>query len=165
MGNLSAWFGVPWRFVPAQAVLFVFVWIAGVHVIATPNNEQIGFLEAGLSSRVYIAWNILILVSPCLVAISYMLIRYSRGHFRVAGFWVRLGGDFGVMSALSALIWTRIAVLTATPDDRVGDSPLFSLISLSGVTVFTAMLIVRDIGAIVLLERLATRLEKERNAE
>lgn len=155
--KVSAWFVAPWRLVPAQPVLYLFIWIAGLHVIATPNNTQIGFSEAGLDERVYHWWNALILASPVMVAAAYVLIFHTHGHLRIAGLWVRLGGDVGVVSALAALIWTRILILAPGPN-QIGDS-LFSLIALTGVTVFVAMLVVRDVGAIILLGRLSRRLQ------
>lgn len=155
--KVSAWFVAPWRVVPAQPVLYLFIWIAGLHVIATPNNTQIGFSEAGLDERVYHWWNALILASPVMVAAAYVLIFHTHGHLRIAGLWVRLGGDVGVVSALAALIWTRILILAPEPN-QIGDGLLFSLIALTGVTVFVAMLVVRDVGAIILLERLSRRL-------
>lgn len=159
-GRIYQWFAHPWQVVPAQAVLFTFLFIAGVHVVATPNNTSIGFDAAGLSTHTYQWWNLLILTSPIMVAASYLLIRYGRAYGRLTGFWLRLGGDLGMTAALATIIATRIAVLT--PDGVPGDSPLFSMITLSGMNMWCLMLVVRDIGAIVTLERLASHIHAAR---
>jgi len=150
---MAEWFTKPWRIVPAQAVLYVFLWIAGIHVIVTPFNEEIGFELAGLHPGTYYWWNALVLISPVMVAAAYALIRHGRGSVRMFGFWLRLGGDLGVLAALTALIATRVHVLGDS--GPLGDSPLFGLITLTGLNVFVGMLIVRDIGALVVIERLA----------
>lgn len=155
-GWIEEWFDAPWRIVPAEPILFLFLWIGGVHVIATTDNNRIEFVDAGLSEYVYLAWNILILLSPIMVAVAWLLITFKAGRWMVFGFWLRLGGDTGILCALAALIATRIAVIEAP----IGDSPLFGLITLGGFAVFIACLVVRDIGALVLLERLTSRLRR-----
>lgn len=154
-GRIYQWFAHPWQAVPAQGALFAFLFIAGVHVIVTPNNTSIGFEAAGLSTATYMWWNILILSSPVMVAASYLLIKYGLGYARLTGFWLRLGGDLGMTAALAVIIATRAAVLSPI---GVGDSPLFSMVTLTGLTMWCAMLVVRDIGAIITLERLANRI-------
>lgn len=161
-GKLYQWFAYPWRVVPAQAVLFTFLFIAGVHVVATPNNTSIGFELAGLSTGTYHWWNALILTSPMLVGIAYVLIRFGQGYCRLVGFWLRLGGDLGMVSALTVIITTRVAVLSA---DGVGDSPLFAMIALAGVTTWCVMLVARDVGAIVTLEQLASKIHSATKQE
>jgi hypothetical protein len=151
--RISKWFATPWRVVPAQAVIYTFLFIAAVHVIVTTSNEQIGFREAGLGAATYYWWNVLILLGPAMTGVAYLLIRHASGHLTVWGLWLRLGGDLSVLATLTALIATWIMVLTDV--GPLGDSPLFALIALSGLTVFTGMLVVRDIGALIVLERIA----------
>lgn len=156
--RITDWFATPWRVVPAQAVLYTFLWIAGVHVIVTPKNEQIGFREAGLGAATYYWWNALVLLGPVMVGAAYLMICKLHGLYRMAGFWIRLGGDLSVLAALTALVLTRVLVLG--DNGPLGDSPLFALITLTGTGVFVTMLVVRDIGALVVLERLATFLHE-----
>lgn len=159
--RIAKWFATPWRVVPAQAVLYTFLWIAAIHVIVTPANEQIGFREAGFGTTMYYWWNALVLLGPTMTGLAYVLIWHTRGHLRVAGFWIRLGGDLAVLASLTALVVTRVMVLSG--DTPMGDSPLFALISLTGFAVFTAMLVVRDIGTLIVLERLASFIHRTKS--
>jgi len=142
----------PKRVVPANAVLYFFAWIGAVHVVYSGDNPHIDFGGAGLGESAYYWWNTLILLGPLLAGVAYLLIvKAPSGSYKVFGFWLRFGADTAVFAALLAIIITRFIVLY--PD--VGDGPLFALISLTGVCVYSAMLIVRDIGTLLLLEHVA----------
>jgi hypothetical protein len=156
--SISRWFTTPWRVVPASPILYVFVFVAGVHVIATTGNAELGFDEAGFVPVVYYWWNFLVVVSPFMVCLAYILIRKAHGHARLWGFWLRLAGDFGTAAAVTAMVTTRLLILS--PNVIMSDAQLFSLIILCGVAVFMLELVVRDIGALVVMEKLARQLHE-----
>lgn len=156
--SISRGFTTPWRVVPASPTLYVFVFVAGVHVIATTGNAELGFDEAGFVPAVYYWWNFLVVVSPFMVCLAYMLIRKAHGHARLWGFWLRLAGDFGTAAAVTAMVTTRLLILS--PNTIMSDAQLFSLIILCGVAVFMLELVVRDIGALVVMEKLARQLHE-----
>jgi hypothetical protein len=141
--------------------MYLYLLIGGIHVIATPNNAQIGFVEAGFSEELYYAWNVLIIGSPLMVAAAWALSHHRRGGCRVLGFWFRLGGDLGVLAALVALIATRYIVLRG----NIGDSPIFALIMLAGFSALVATWVVRDIGVIILLEKTARQLHRAESGD
>ena len=155
--QITSWVDAPWRMIPAQPILYTYMLMAGIYIIATPSNERIGFEDAGFSDSLYYALNILVIMSPLVTGIAWILIRYRSGTQRVLGFWLRLAGDAGVLAALIAFIITRYIVLRGA----MGDSPMFSLIILSGFASVVFVWLVRDIGKIVLLERTANQLKSE----
>lgn len=142
----------PKRVVPANAVLYFFVWVAAVHVVYSRDNPHIDFDGAGLGDSAYYWWNALILLGPLLAGGAYLLITRASGSWKVLGFWLRFGADTAVFTALLAIIITRFIVLYPA---GMGDGPLFALISLTGVCTYSAMLMVRDIGTLLLLEHVA----------
>lgn len=157
--RVADWFDAPWRIIPAEPVLFLFVWIGAIHVIVTPNNDDIGFSNAGFGSFTYYAWNVLMLIGPTMVGTARMLVHYRRGRWRVWGNWLRLGGDLAVFAGLAAYLIARITVLGA----HMADSPLFSMITFTGIEVLVGAFVVRDIGALVLLERVTGDLHARRD--
>lgn len=155
--RVADWFDDPWRVIQTQPVLFLFMWIGVIHVVATPDNEHLGFDEVGFGRITYWAWNVLMLTGPVMVGAARLLIRYRKGRYRVWGGWLRLGGDLAVFAGLAAYLATRMLVL----GPHMADSPLFSLITFTGIEVVVGAFVVRDIGALVLLERVTSHLHRE----
>lgn len=151
--RVADWFDAPWRIIPAQPVLFAFMWIGAIHVLATTTNDRLGFDVAGFGRVTYYAWNFLMLVGPVMVGSAKLLLRYQRGRYLVWGYWLRLGGDAAVFASLAAYLVTRLVVLGI----HMGDSPLFSMITFTGIEVLVGAFIVRDIGSLVMLERVTSR--------
>jgi len=152
--RVADWFDVPWRIIPAEPVLFLFLWIGAIHVLATPNNERLGFDVAGFGRSTYYAWNALMLIGPVMVGAAKLLLRYRRGRYLVWGYWLRLGGDLAVFAALAAYLLTRVIVL----GPHMGDSPLFSMITFTGIEVLVGAFVVRDVGSLVMLERVTSHI-------
>lgn len=159
VGRIARWFDTPWRVVPAQPILYLFLWIAAWHVIITTANTRLGFEEIGLGTFTYCAWNVLVLISPPVVTVAWLLIRHGHGTDRVWAFWLRLGGDMAMFAALLAYLTTRLTIL-GHRNDTIADSPLFSLITISGVEVLVGAFITVDIGALILLDRTARKVRK-----
>lgn len=152
--RLTAYLDQPWPVIAAQPVLYLFMWIAAIHVAATSGNRSIGLEATGLSADWYLAWNVLALGGPMMVAAAWWLIRHGSGKRRVWGFWLRAGGDVAALAAIGTYIAARLILL----HNNIADSPLFALITLTGVAVLVFLWVVRDTAALILLERMATQL-------
>lgn len=166
--RLRAWLDSSWPLVPSQAVLFLFIWIASIHVAVTQTNARIGFDDIGFAPGVYAAWNVLMLLAPPMVAMSWLLLRFRRGRYRVVGLWLRLGGDIGVFMGLLAFLVTRMALLRDGTPGRclvdIGDSPLFALVVLSGIEGLVGLYVLRDSGSLVLMESWASHVRSVEKA-
>lgn len=151
-----SWFDAAWRVVPTQALMYLFIWLGGVLALQG-DGAPVGFEALGLGISAYHAWHVLCIGSPMLVMASRLIIYFLRGRWRVFGFWLRLGGDLGVLMALIAYLAARVTVLQSS----ISNAALFALTVVAGVLALVVAWVVRDVGAIVALEKLTTRLHKE----
>lgn len=148
--RLEELFDQAWAIVPSQPILNAFIFIATVTVILI-DVPPISFDRLGVGPWVFVTWCVLGLSGPLGVAISRQLILRCRGRKRLFGFWLRFASDTMLAVALAAYLVSRLL----TPND---DSTLYSLVIVTGVWLLQLLWIVRDVWALVLIERTATRL-------
>lgn len=139
-----------WAVVPSQPVLNFFLFLATLAVIFIA--PPISFEELGIGWWVFVAWCALSLAGPLGVYAARLLILRCRGRRRLFGFWIRLAADVMQWVALSAYLVARIF---AEPFD---DGLLYSQIAISGIWMLQLLWVVRDVWALILIERTATRL-------
>lgn len=144
----------PWHRVAYQPVLYFFLWGAAVRVWLDNDEPAIPFNV--LASGVDHIWLFLSLFCPPLALLSWFLvsgrIRWRRAA--LAGLWTRLSADVGQFAALLAyhVVTLREAVMR-----EAEVQVYFRYITGAGV-VFVLLLVVRDVWAIVTMERLAVGL-------
>lgn len=143
-------FDQAWAVVPSQPVLnfFLFAAVLAVIVIDTP---PISFERLGIGQGVFHAWCVLGLSGPIGVSISRQLIGRCRGRKRLFGFWLRTAADLMQFLALSAYLVARFFV-------PVDDALIYSQILIGGVWMLQFIWVIRDVWALVLIERTASRL-------
>ncbi len=150
-----------WRFVhritsgepvPAEPFLYVTTWLAALFVLGLSDwaMPDIGLCHPSLVT----AWTILMLSSPLQAGIAWGLITYGRGRLRVFGMWQRLGGNVGLFLGLLAFVLARLWRYGFS----VPDAALFGVTMVFGVAAYTSFLVLRDITALLLLERVTTEL-------
>lgn len=143
-------FDQAWAVLPAQPLLTFFLFCATLAVIII-DAPAIAFERLVPGWWVFWAWCFLGLVGPVLLLISRHLIVRHRQHKRLFGFWLRTAADIMQSVALTAYLAARVLV----PSD---DSAIYSLILIGGVWLLQMLWVIRDIWALVLIERTATRL-------
>ena len=151
--NFRRWADTPWPHVPAAAACYLFLWIAAIHVVASPRPDSMGL---GLVGVPYLGWAVLALTSPVASWVAWWMIRHRQGRWRVAGFWVRLGADIGMATTLGSFLLARALLYHG----HIPDAPLFAIIALFGILATIMMLIARDIAALVILTQLANRIHR-----
>jgi len=144
----------------AEPLLYLAVFIGAIHIVfidmrvdaASHNHFGLDAFthswlpEIGLGFFGW-GWMFLMITSPLQVALAWVLIHYGTGRRRVFGMWNRLGGNIGICLGLSAFIISRILAYNLDPPD----SPLFALIILTGVALYTGSLALRDILSLIAL--------------
>jgi hypothetical protein len=111
----------------------------------------------GLVGVPYLGWAVLAVASPVASWVAWWMIRHRQGRWRVAGFWVRLGADIGMATALGSFLLAR----SLTYHGFIPDAVLYGIIALCGILATIMMLIGRDVAALVILTRLTTRIHNE----
>lgn len=148
--RLEEIFDNAWAIVPSQPILNFFIFLATLVVIFI-EAPPISFERLGVGPWVFIAWCALGLGGPLGVLGSRQLILHTRGRKRLFGFWLRFASDTMLAVALIVYLISRLL----TPND---DSTLYSMVIVFGVFLLQLLWVVRDVWALVLIERTATRL-------
>lgn len=145
-------FDQTWVIIPSQGVLNVFIFLGTLMVILV-DAPPIYFEGLMIGHWVFIAWCIMGISSPVGTAIAHHLIYRYQKRTRLFGFWLRAGSDIMTLLALTAYIVARFL----SPFD---DATVYSISILIGVWVIQTLLVIRDLWALVLIERTASRLHK-----
>lgn len=148
--RLEEMFDHAWAIVPSQPILNLFIFAATITVMAV-DAPPISFERLGVGPWVFATWCVLGIAGPLGVLGSHQLILHCRGRKRLFGFWLRFACDTMLAVALAAYLVSRLL----TPND---DSTLYGLVIITGVWLLQLLWIVRDVWALVLIERTATRL-------
>jgi hypothetical protein len=144
-----------WHRVPFQPILFFFVWGATVRVVWTERNTPIPFEI--LTPYTATAWAVMGLICPPLTLLAWWLVRHcTRSWASFIGMWLRLIGDMGQFLVL--MIYHVVVVYTRPAID---DNEIYFRYLTGACLVFAMLLVVRDIWALVLTERLATLLYRK----
>jgi hypothetical protein len=137
---LVVFFDDLWRLVPAEPVFFPFWLVAGV--LAT--------VAAPAAIPHLALWSTLAIGAPTLTVLSWFAIFYRKGFTRYLGFWARTAGDLCETIVLGTAFLAYLPVL-----------PLFLSVLLLGIIFFSAVLVVRDVLALWIIEDVASKLHKE----
>lgn len=152
MGNrlirANEFFSKPWRLMAFQPVLYLFVFGASVR-LWTNNSEPPAFKEA-IADHFYGIWLFLGISSPILALISWIFIQKLRRRWSFVGMWTRLASDINIFTNL-------LTYHLVTLDGRT-EVMIFNRYVLASTFLFVLSLIVRDIWAIIVMERLATHI-------
>lgn len=145
-------FDQTWVIIPSQPILNSFIFFGTLLVILV-DAPPIYFEGLMIGHWVFIAWCAMGIASPIGTAIAHHLIYRYQKRTRLFGFWLRAGSDIMTLLALTAYIVARFL----SPFD---DASVYSISILIGVWVIQTLLVVRDLWALVLIERTASRLHK-----
>jgi len=141
-----------WQHVRFQPILYLFVWAAALRIAVT-NDLPIPPDEL-LTPWAETAWTITSLICPPLALLSWWLIVKSPlTRSALAGLWIRLGADAGQFAAL--LAYHVVAYRLATgPAAAVMEVAVYFRYITGACMVFCAMVVLRDLRAIVRVERM-----------
>ena len=139
-----------WHRVPFQPILYFFLWAATIRIVVVDDVIPIPFKEE-LGESAETTWNILSLICPPLSLLSFWLMfRSLLPRAALAGLWVRLAADVG---QFVSLLTFHIANALAT---GWGDeSAIYSRYINGAVLAFVLLLVVRDVWALLITDRLA----------
>lgn len=153
-GRLNSWLSRPWALVPFQPILFFFLFVGTIHVIgfSIPNS-----MEIAVGHVTYHVWAALGVGCPPLLLVSWLMIRFGNSHMIYAAMWLRLGADMGQLFALAAFGAARLAYITS-----YGEPGLYVVFITAACLLFLSLLVVRDVAKLILVERVARRLNGRR---
>jgi hypothetical protein len=146
-------FADTWGALPAEPILYFFMLTATLQIILTPRPAT----GAPSATPVWVSdlWRTTGLIAPALCLIAWYMINKRAGRARLAGLWVRFAGDFSQAIALSIFLVLRIA---NTPVDD--DAHVYLMHVVTGVLVFVAMLVMRDVWILLKVEEIAMHLSR-----
>jgi len=145
-------FDQTWVIIPSQPILNVFIFLGTLMVILV-DAPPISFEALMIGPWVFVAWCAMGTASPVGTAIAHHLIYRHQKKTRLFGFWLRAGSDIMMLLALTAYLVAKFL----SPFD---DASVYSTSILIGVWIIQTLLVVRDLWALVLIERTASRLHK-----
>lgn len=145
-----------WHRAGGQPILYLFLWAAATRLLFLDSwGIRIDMVLHG--TYVDEVWLGLSLVCPPLALLSWLLIVRCRWHkASLVGLWLRLGADAGQLSAL--VVFHLVSVRTAMLSNS--EAQIYFRYLTASAIAFTALLVVRDIWAIVATERIAGRLRR-----
>lgn len=144
----NEFFSKSWRLMAFQPVLYFFIF--GVSIRLWLNQTEPPAFKEVIASGFYGIWLFLGVASPILALISWIFIQKLRRRWSFIGMWTRLASDISVFTSL-------LTYHLVTLDGRT-EVMIFNRYVLASTMVFVLTLIIRDIWAIVLMERLATQI-------
>lgn len=149
--------GTGWHRVAFQPLLFLFAWAATARIVMT-DEPPIPF-RAVFHTYVGNAWIGLGLLCPPLALLSWWLIRRCRRPgATLAGMWVRLGADVGQFTVL--LIYHIVTAVLDLQARAQGESRVYARYVVAACLVFSLLLIVRDVWALVVTERISRAIRR-----
>lgn len=152
---ISAWdsfFNDSWRLIPFQPILYLF--ILGASIRLWVNQGEPPSFETIIARGTYGIWLFLGVTGPLVSLLSWWMIRHS-GRIRFLGFWARLSSDVMVFTAVLSY-----HIVTAITNRPLTESRIFARYLIGAILIFTLALIIRDLAAIVLVERVARRIHR-----
>ena len=135
---------------------FLFLWLGTWHVLWTDNYPPIELSQV-IGPWAFGGWIGLSLVSPPLLCAAYLAVHSRNGYAKYVGLWLRLAADFGQAVAVAVFLAAWIVQRGA----GVNDYRLYLFFIAASVQAFLVVMVVRDVWQLVVVERLATRLERE----
>lgn len=152
-GWLYRYFNRDWAALRFQPLAFLFLWLGTWHVLWTDNYPPIELSQV-IGAWAYGGWIGLSLGSPVLLGAAYLAMRSNR-YAKYVGLWLRLAADFGQAVAVGVFLAAWIVQRGAGENDY----RLYLFFTAVSVLVFLVVMVVRDVWQLVVVERLATRLE------
>lgn len=149
----------PWHRVPFQPILYLMLWGAVLRMATTDTDKPIPF-DSFFATNVEEVWVALGLTCPPLALVAWWLItkcRWKRSS--LAGLWVRLGADAG---QFMALLTYHIAVAFTGPHYDT-EGRVYARYVVGAAIMFVGVLVIRDIWALTLTEKLAGRIRRHRD--
>lgn len=145
-----------WHRVAFKPILFFFLWCAVVRMALSDQQPPIP-LDTVFNGYVEAMWVALGLACPPLALIAWCLIAHCQWHrSTLAGMWLRLGADLGMGASL--FIFHIVAVTAELTSDESG---VYMRYIMGAVLLFMVMLVVRDVWALMMTEKLAGVMERE----
>lgn len=143
-----------WHRVPFQPILYLFLWSAAVRIIFV-DGEPIPF-QRYLTPWADIAWNVISLTCPPLALLSWWMLTQCRfARVTLAGLWVRLAADFGQFVGLLTFHVASAFTLTERTESHI-----YARYAVAACMAFTLTLVLRDLWAIAVMDRLARHLDE-----
>jgi hypothetical protein len=144
-------FSDTWGSLPAVPVLYFFMFLGTVQIIATSTPGQVLHAPYWVS----MLWRGSALCSPMLVVLAWYLVTHRAGRQRLFGLWMRFAGDFGQAIALAVFLTMRLAY-TPVHDD----AHIFLMYIVGGVFTFVTMLVIRDVWILRRVQEIAAYIER-----
>lgn len=146
-----------WCRVPFQPILAVVLWASALRIIITdglpPYRVNILIGEPGEH-----IWAGTAVAAPLMLGSAWWLIRKCRWQkSTLAGMWIRFGADVAMFAVL--LTYHLANVLTMPHELR--QETVLSRYLTAAILVFQMLVIVRDVWALILVERLAKTIEAD----
>ena len=136
--------------VPFQPLLYFFLWAAAIRITFNDKTvADIPFREA-LAGWAETMWDVLAIGCPPLALLGWWLIAHRRARIKLAGHWLRLSADFGMLIAL-----LTYHVATAGRYGFKDDEHIFSRYMSASCIAFTFALTLRDIWILIVIDRMA----------
>jgi hypothetical protein len=153
LNQLNKYFAKSWRIMAYQPVLYVFIFAASVRLW---HNDSPPPKFDYIARNFYDIWLILGIVSPIVALIAWICVQKRTGRAVFIGMWVRLAADIGIMTNL-------LSYHLATISDGRSEATIFSRYLMGATMFFVLTLIVRDLWAIYIMEKLAGQIDSIRN--
>jgi len=146
-----------WHRAPFQPIIYLMLWGAVLRIVA--DRTVPAPFQQTLSSGGEMAWILLVLICPPLSLFAWWLIMRARWlRSSLIGLWLRLASDAGMCCALLVF-----HIADALDSYRTGEEPadFLSRYITAAVVLFSFLLVVRDVWALVLTGKVARSLGRE----
>lgn len=137
-----------------QPILYLFIWGAAIRLWRNTSTPPAFDL---ISSGFYEVWLSFGVGAPMLSLVSWWLIHKRSGRARYIGMWTRMSADLLVFIYLLSF-----HIVTALSGPNPSESKIFTRYILGAATVFVIVLLVRDMWALAVTERIAWRIRRGR---
>lgn len=143
-----------WPAVRFQPILYFFLFGAALRLWREPSTPP--SFDQVITPGFYEVWLGIGMGAPILSLVSWWLIHKRSGRTRYVGMWTRASADLLVFVYL--LSFHIVTVKTFAPTEP----RIFSRYIVGAATVFVIVLLVRDVWALMITERIAWRIRRGR---
>lgn len=159
----NRFFDKSWRIIAFQPVLYLILWAAAIRLGLDHDDRQLSF-DAIAPTGFYGVWITMGIICPMTSLLSWFLIQKRYGRQRFIGVWLRLASDVGVLTTIVA--YHAAVIMMILDDNDIDDEQYIYARYLQSATIlFVAMLVIRDVWSLVIIERLARTIHYGENDE
>jgi hypothetical protein len=140
---------IPIRF---QPILFTFLFLGILFVLS--HRRTLPAMQSVSGPVTAYTWLVLAVICPPLLFVAWVMIHYGTGRNTYRGYYLRFAADLGQTFSFSAWLLMLMSDPTPEPEDA------YAIIIISSILAFLAVLVLRDILKLVLLERAGSAVQE-----